>query len=701
MDYMNLILDMIHSSKYRGLNVEGFKRAFSIETSKDLTALMKSLNQLENEYLIIQNEKDQYFPLDKLGYFVGVLKKNPKGFGFVENGEISIYANRYEIAKLMDGDEVLVRIIHNPDESVECEVVKVISHSKHTVIGVIKKRNSRTWFLPDTPMPNQKFKITNLKDFKLVNDTKVQLYIESFGKILNCKILQILGHKYDPGIDILSILLEHDIEPTFSKAVLNEANDINEKVLESDKIGRVDLTKELTITIDGEDSKDLDDAISIKKKGRNYELGVHIADVSTYVKAGSEIDKEAYKRSTSVYVVDRVVPMLPHILSNGICSLNENVERLTISCIMEINLIGEVVDYRIVPSVIKTKHRMTYTDVNKIIEKDIKTTKKYQDLVEMVEDGLQLSKILRKRKEKLGEIDFDKKESLLIMDRKGKVKDIVLRVRKEAERMIEDFMIAANECVATHTKHLQMPSIYRIHETPDPKKMREFASLSSMLGFPLKADVQHIYPKQLQTLLKQAKGSDSFDVLSTYMLRSMQKARYDRNCLGHFGLGLEEYTHFTSPIRRYPDLIVHRMLHKYYFHHVTSLDEIEKDETFIEEASIHVSKQERNAIEAERDVEDMKKCEYMEAYIGHKFHGVVSSITPFGMFIELENTIEGLVHITSLEDDIYEYDEQAKVLVGHLSARRYKMGQKVVVKVIDASKFKKQIDFEIVGGKEG
>lgn len=700
MDYMNLIMDMIHSTKYRGLDVDGFKQAFSIETSKELTALMKSLNQLENEYIIIQNEKNQYFPLEKLGYFVGELRKNPKGFGFVENGELSVYANRYEIAKLMDGDEVLARIIHNPDGSAECEIIKVISHSKHTVIGVIKKRNNRTWFLPDTPMPDQKFKIINLKDFKLVNDTKVQLYIEKFGKTLECKILQILGHKYDPGIDILSILLEHDIEPAFPKAVLNEANAVSETISEAEKVGRVDFTQELTITIDGADSKDLDDAISIKKKGRNYELGVHIADVSHYVRPGTATDKEAYKRSTSVYVVDRVVPMLPHILSNGICSLNENVERLTLSCVMEINLVGEVVDYKIVPSFIKTRRRMTYTDVNRIIEGDIKTRKKFKEIQEMVDDGLTLSKILRKRKEKLGEIDFDKKESKIIVNSKGKVKDIVLRERKEAERMIEDFMIAANECVASHTKHLQSPSIYRIHETPDPKKMREFASLSSALGFPLKADVQHVYPKQLQELLSKAKGADSFDVLSTYMLRSMQKARYDRNCLGHFGLGLEEYTHFTSPIRRYPDLIVHRMLRKYYFNHVTDLEEIHKDEEFIEEAGEHTSKQERNAIEAERDVDDMKKCEYMEDYIGHKFNGVVSSVTRFGMFIELENTIEGLVHVTSLKNDYYHYDEQAKALVGENTAHIYKMGQIVVVKVVDASKFRKQIDFEIVNGKE-
>ncbi|MDF9823956.1 ribonuclease R [Breznakia sp. PF5-3] len=696
MNYTNMILNTIQSNKYKGLDVNGFKEAFSVSSSQELTQLMKSLNRLEDEYIIIQNEKNQYFPLEKLGYFVGVLRKNPKGFGFVENDEMSIYANRYEIVKYLDGDEVLARIIHNRDDSIECEVIKVISHSKHTVIGVIKKKNNRTWFLPDTPMPNQKFKIRNLKDFKLVNDTKVQLYIEKFGKTLECTILQIIGHKYDPGIDILSILLEHDIEPAFPKGVLQEADQIKEEITEDDKKGRLDLRDELTITIDGEDSKDLDDAISVKRKGKNYVLGVHIADVSYYVKEGSLLDKEAYKRGTSVYVVDRVVPMLPHVLSNGICSLNEKVERLTLSCIMEINHHGEVVDYKIAPSYIKTTRRMTYTNVNLILNGNQKVQKKFDDLLEMLDDAKQLSMILRKRKDALGEIDFDKKESKILVDKQGKVKDIVLRERGEAERIIEDFMIAANECVAAHTKHLDMPSIYRVHETPDPKKMREFAHLVNTMGYTLKADVNHVYPKQLQQLLKQAHKDPSFDVLSTYMLRSMRKARYDQNCLGHFGLGLQEYTHFTSPIRRYPDLIVHRMLRKHYFNHVHNLEMIEKDEHFIDEASEHTSKMERNAVEAERDVEDMKKCEYMEAYINHKFDGVVSSITKFGMFVELENTIEGLVHISTLKDDVYHYDDRAKALIAQHSAKQYKMGQKVRVKVIDASKFKKQIDFEII-----
>lgn len=696
MEYMNMILDTVQSQKYKGMNVEDFKRAFHVESSEDFTALLKALNSLENEYIIITDEKDRYFPLERLGYFVGILRKNPKGFGFVENEDTSVYANRYEVKNIMDGDEVLARIHQDNEGRVECEIIKVISRNRNTLVGVIKKKDGRMWFLPDTPMPEQKFKIVNKDAFKMVNDTKVQVFIEKYGKTMHIRILQILGYKYDPGVDILSILLEHDIEPVFPKAVLDAAQQIPETV-EVDQIeGREDFRDTCIITIDGEDAKDLDDAIHIKKKGRNYELQVHIADVSHYVTEGSLVDKEAYKRSTSVYVVDRVVPMLPQLLSNGVCSLQEKVDRLTMSCVMEINLVGEVVDYRIVPSVIKSSHRMTYTDVNKILAGDLKVTRKYKDVQEMITLGLELSKILQKRKAKLGEIDFDKKESKILVDAKGRVKDIVLRERGDAERMIEDFMIAANECIASHTKHMQMPSMYRVHENPDPKKIREFANLSSALGYPLKADPQNIYPKQLQDLLVQAKGKENFDVLSTYMLRSMQKARYDMVNLGHFGLGLKEYTHFTSPIRRYPDLLVHRMLKRYYFKATTDLKQIEKDEAFLDEASEHTSKMERNAIEAERDVDDMKKCEYMERYIGKKFHGVISSVTRFGLFVELENTVEGLVHITSLEDDYYHYDQNAKALVGETSGIIYKMGQKVLIKVEDASKMRKQIDFVIV-----
>lgn len=697
MQYSQMILDVIHSNKYKGLDIEGWKSHFNIETSKQFTQLMKDLNIMEDECIVMRDFKERYFTLEMLGCFTGILRCNPKGFGFVENDEMSVYANKGEVSKALDGDQVLAKSIHNKDKSVECEIIRILKHSKQTIVGVIKKRDGKTWFLPDTPMIDRTFKITNTKDFKLVNDTKVQIYIDKFSNPLQCSILQILGHKYDPGIDILSILLDHDIEPTFPKGVMKEVNKIEEEISEADKEGRLDLTNELTITIDGDDSKDLDDAIHVKKIDGGYQLGVHIADVSHYVVANSEIDKEAYLRGTSVYVVDRVVPMLPHALSNGICSLNPKVERLTLSCIMDIDEQGRVFNYQIAPSFIKTKERMTYKNVNRMLAKDDKMCQRYSNIFDMIQLMEALSLIIRKKRHEQGNIDFNTRESKIIVDRKGKVKDIVLRERGESEQIIEDFMISANECVAAHVKFMDLPSIYRVHETPEPKKIREFAGVANSLGFKFKADVNHVYPKQLQQLLEKAEDSPSFPVLSTYMLRSMRKARYDVNCLGHFGLALDEYTHFTSPIRRYPDLIVHRMLRKYFFQADTNVNTMNKDIEWIEDAAIHTSKRERNAVEAERDVDDMKKCEYMEKYIGSKFDGVISSVTKFGLFIELENTVEGLVHISNMKDEYYRYEEVSKTLIGENSKNVYRMGQKVRVKVIDASRFKKQIDFEIIG----
>ncbi len=697
MDYKSILLDTVYSDKFnKGMSFDELVKLYGIKSSEDFKALLKAINELENEYVIIRDYRERYFLLETLGYFIGELRKNPKGFGFVENDDLSVYASRYEIAEYLDGDQVLARIIHNKDGSDECEIVKVIKHNFKLLIGVIKKKNRRTYFLPDKPMPGNQFKITNVNQHHLVNDTKVQVYIEKFGETLECKIVKILGHKYDPGIDILSILLEHDIEPTFPSQVINEVDKIEEEVSEDELKERLDLRNELTITIDGDEAKDLDDAISVKKIDKGYRLGVHIADVSFYVKAGSAIDKEALKRSTSVYVVDRVVPMLPHALSNGICSLNPKVNRLTLSCIMDINMQGEVIDYTIAPSVIKTTERMTYNNVNKILNGDAKAVKRYEHLVAMIDVAQELALVLRKRKQHSGQIGFDTPESVIKVDDLGRVISITPRVRQEAEMIIEDFMIAANECVASHTKHMELPSIYRVHETPELKKMRDFVHIAQTMGYQLKGSLDDLHPKQLQQLLNSAQGNDNYEVLATYMLRSMRKARYDANCLGHFGLALSEYTHFTSPIRRYPDLLVHRMLRKYYFQGNIDPQEIEKDENFIDEASDHTSKKERNAIECEREVDDMKKCEYMEQFIGQMFEGVISGVTKFGFFVALANTVEGLVHVSHLTDDHYNYDDNLKALRGERTNKLYQMGMKVKVRLIEANRFKKQIDFEII-----
>lgn len=695
-----LILDTIKSQKYKGYTISEFSRALNMEDSDSYKELAKTLNAMEGERVLARDKRERYFTSESLGYMTGILHMNPKGFGFVENDEESFYVSRDNMKLAMPDDKVYVKTFTAFDGRGECEVVEILEHAMKKIVGTIKIKGGERYFLADSFMNGRRVRITNYEEFRVVNGTKVLLEIDSYGQVLKCRIAKVLGHKNDPGVDILSILLENDIEPQFPESVMEAVKKIPETVREEDKENRRDLTNKTIITIDGEDAKDLDDAISVEKIENGYRLGVHIADVSHYVTERSAFDLEAYHRGTSVYVVDRVVPMLPHALSNGICSLNPKVERLTLTCEMDIDKKGEIMQYQIYPSFIKTTERMTYTKVNEILDGDETAIKEYQHIYELCQNMYALSKIIRKRRHTLGAIDFDAKEAKVIVNEKGKPVDIVLRERGEAERIIEDFMIAANECVATHMKWLEIPSIYRIHETPEPKKMREFARIAKTLKYQLKGNIQSIYPKQLQELLEEAKGHENYSVLSTYMLRSMQKARYDNKCLGHFGLALQEYLHFTSPIRRYPDLIVHRMLRKYAFEHNSDPKEMMSDEKRVEDCAIQASVRERKAVDAERAVDDMKKAEYMERYVGDVFVGYISGITKFGFFVELENTVEGLVHVSTLTDDHYVYDDFTKTLVGSRTANVYKMGQKVKVKCTNANRYKREIDFEILLPKQ-
>ncbi len=690
------IIELLNKQTYKGMNVKELSREVQCEDSASFTSLMKVLNELEHDHVVARDDHDRYFLSSRLGYVTGTLRMNPKGFGFVEDGENSYYIGRDHLGLGMDKDVVYARVWTNNDESVEGEVVEVITHHVEHLVGVVKVQQGRKYFLPDSEVINRRVKVTNFDEFKLVNDTKVLVKLDHYGKVLSGHIEKVIGYKYDPGVDILSILLEKNIYPQFSNAVMQEVEQVEEEVNVEELKNRRDLRNLLTITIDGEDARDLDDAISVEKLENGYRLYVHIADVSYYVREGSEIDKEAYQRGTSVYVVDRVVPMLPHALCNGICSLNPHVDRLTLTCMMEINREGTVENYQIFPSVIYSDERMTYTNVNKILNGDAKVQKKYPHLLQMCLHMKVLSGIIRRRRERLGAIDFDTKEAKIVVNERGKVKDIVLRERGEAERMIEDFMIAANETVASHMKWMEVPSVYRIHEAPEPKKMREFAKIAKTLGYTFQGGIQNVYPSQLQHMLNEARGKDNYSVLSSFMLRSMQKARYENQCVGHFGLALKEYLHFTSPIRRYPDLVVHRMLRKYVFETDTNTYHMKKDEKWCEGAAIQASERERNAIDAEREVDDMKKAEYMEAYVGDVFEGVISGITKFGIFVELENTIEGLVHIRSLNDDFYHFDDESHTLIGEHTANVYKMGQIVRVKCVGANRFKREIDFEIL-----
>ncbi|AEF24776.1 exoribonuclease R [Streptococcus parauberis KCTC 11537] len=504
-------------------------------------------------------------------------------------------------------------------------------------------------------------------------------------------VRDIVGHQGDVGIDVLEVLESMDIVSEFPDDVLAEANAIPDAPSDKDLIGRVDLRKEITITIDGADAKDLDDAIHIKKlENGNFELGVHIADVSYYVTEGSALNREAAERGTSVYVTDRVVPMLPERLSNGICSLNPNVDRLTQSAIMEIDMQGKVVDYQICQSVINTTFRMTYSRVNDMIAGDEEALDEFAPIVEAVQDMAVLHKILETMRVKRGALNFDTSEARIIVNDKGMPVDIVVRSRGIAERMIESFMLAANECVAEHFSKAKLPFIYRVHEEPKSEKLQKFLDYASIFGVQIKGTANKISQEALQDFMAKVEGQPGAEVLNMMLLRSMQQARYSETNHGHYGLAAEYYTHFTSPIRRYPDLLVHRMIRDY--SHVTE----EKKEHFaqvIPELAASSSRLERRAIDAERLVEAMKKAEYMEEHVGEEFDAIVASVVKFGMFIELPNTIEGLIHVTSLPE-FYNYNERNMTLQGEKSGIVFKVGQPIHVKLVKANKETGDIDFE-------
>ena len=509
------------------------------------------------------------------------------------------------------------------------------------------------------------------------------------------KIIKILGHKNDPGVDILSIVEKYSIETEFSDEVKEQVKKLPFEVSDEDRKGRKDLRDQVIFTIDGDDTKDIDDAISISKlENGHYVLGVHIADVSYYVKEGSPLDKEAMERGTSVYLVDRVIPMLPHALSNGICSLNPNVDRLAISCVMEYDGAGKLITYDIFESVIRSRIQMTYKKVNSILEnKGI--PEGYEPYVEDLKTMALFSSILRKTKLKRGYLDFDVDEAKILVDENGKPTDVVLRERGIGENMIEDFMIAAKECVASHIFYMNLPFIYRVHEYPKEEKLRSFLSFVSNLGYSIPGNIKDNKPTTVQHILNYLRDKDEFKILSSLLLRSMQKAIYLPQNLGHYGLASPCYTHFTSPIRRYPDTTVHRLLRTYLFENDLSSKTLHHWQEKLVYISDLASSRERASVDCEREVEDMKMAEYMEDHINQEYEGMISSVMSFGMFVQLDNMIEGLVSVKDMKD-YFIYDEDRMTLTGEKTHTVYTIGQRVKVRVIRASKEEKTIDFEIV-----
>lgn len=697
------ILEYLESNKQASVNelVTKLKK----ESSQDFRELVKVISLMERKHQIRFNDEGQIQLYQKKQTITlkGVFHAHKNGFGFVEleGEEDDLFIGRNDVHHAIDGDLVEVVITkvadRNKGTSAEAKIVDILEHSLKTVIGQLILDEEKPKYAGYIRSKNQKINqpIYVKKPSLVLEGTEIlKVNIEKYPSkkhdFFVATVLDIVGHINDPGIDVLEVLESMDIVSEFPEKVLDEANRISENLSEQDYHNRLDLRDELTFTIDGADAKDLDDAVHIKRlKNGNFELGVHIADVSYYVKEGTSLDKEALNRATSVYVTDRVVPMLPERLSNGICSLNPNVDRLTQSAIMVIDKRGKVVDYTITQTVIKTTFRMTYSDVNDIINGDEEKSRQYHRIVDSIHTMVDLHTILETMRLKRGALNFDTSEAKILVNKEGRPTDIVLRQRGIAERLIESFMLVANETVAEHFSTLNLPFIYRIHEEPKAEKVQKFIDYATTFGIRIYGTASSMSQETLQQIMESVKGEPYEEVLSMMLLRSMQQARYSENNYGHYGLAAKFYTHFTSPIRRYPDLLVHRMIRDYGH----SKEIAEHFQQVIPEIASQSSSRERRAIEAEREVEAMKKAEYMKEFVGEEFDGVVSSVVKFGLFVELPNTVEGLIHVTNLPE-FFHYNERTLTLKGEQSGVVFRVGQEVRIKLVRADKQTGEIDFE-------
>ena len=688
-------------------SVDELAAALGKESSKAFSSLVKTISQMERKHQIRFDDKGRIEIYEKKKKerltLKGVFHAHKNGFGFVtlNEEEDDLFVGRNDINHAIDGDTVEVVITKVADRikgtSAEAKIINILEHSLTSAVGQLVLDEEKPKYAGYIRSKNQKIsqpiyvkKPALVLDGTEVLKVTIDKYPSKKHDFFVASLVDVVGHVNDPGIDVLEVLESMDIVSEFSEKVLEEAERVPDAPTESDLAGRLDLREEITFTIDGADAKDLDDAVHIKRlKNGNFELGVHIADVSYYVKEGSELDKEALNRATSVYVTDRVVPMLPERLSNGICSLNPNVDRLTQSAIMEIDAKGRVVKHAITQTVIKTTFRMTYSDVNDIIAGNQEKAEQFKEIVPSIDSMVRLHEILESMRFKRGALNFDTNEAKIMVNKEGRPVDIVLRQRGIAERMIESFMLVANETVAEHFAKLNLPFIYRIHEEPKAEKVQKFIDYASSFGIRIYGTASSMSQQALQDIMEAVKDQPYEDVLSMMLLRSMQQARYSEHNHGHYGLAAEFYTHFTSPIRRYPDLLVHRMVRDY----GKSKEIAEHFEQVIPEIASQSSSRERRAIEAEREVEAMKKAEYMEEFVGEEFDGVVSSAVKFGLFVELPNTVEGLIHVTNLPE-FYNYNERTMTLQGEKSGVVFKVGQQIRIKLVRADKATGEIDFE-------
>lgn len=707
------LLAFMRETAYKPMTYQELEEHFGIHDAGEFKSFLKMLNRLEQAGEIILTRTHRYGVPERMDLVRGRLQAHAKGFAFLipedkEHPDVYVHAN--DLKSAMNGDTVLVRVSSKSvgGGKLEGEVVRIVNRAVTQVVGVFQHNETYGFVIADDKRINKDIFVP-LEGFGgAVDGEKVVVKIVEYPEGRSAavgQVVEILGHKDDPGVDILSIIRKHQLPEAFPDEVMAEAQDTPETIAEEEiaRQRRRDLRDKVIVTIDGEDAKDLDDAVHVERMPNgNIRLGVHIADVGYYVKENSALDQEAYQRGCSVYLVDRVIPMLPHRLSNGICSLNPKVDRFTLSCEMEFNEQMKVVSHDIYTSVIRTKERMTYTNVRKILqEEDPEVTERYADLVDTFKLMKELAMRLRDNRMRRGAVDFDFEESKVIVDENGKAIDIVKRERSIAEQIIEEFMLAANETVAEHFHWLKVPFIYRIHEDPDQEKLMNFMAFVANFGHSVKGSKgDRIHPRALQTLLENIQGTKEQTVISTMMLRSMKQAKYDAESTGHFGLAAEFYSHFTSPIRRYPDLVIHRVIREV-IEGGGALSEARQEylASRMQDIAQQSSERERIAVEAERDTEQLKKAEFMLDKVGEEFPGMISSVTSFGMFIELENTVEGLIRLSAMTDDYYHFHEQHMALIGERTSKIYRIGDEVKIRVARVNMDDHTIDFEMVDMK--
>ncbi|WP_368645926.1 ribonuclease R [Alkalibacterium putridalgicola] len=714
------IISFMKEQNEEALEVNEISEGLNRSGAKDFKKLVKAIAELEREDKVVLLQSGKFKLKEGSTAMTGRFSGTDRGFGFVtiEEYEQDIFIPPNATKSALNGDIVKVKVtqeaLPHKDKGPAGEVIEIVERGTEHVFGEfhpyndeeVKEKDLYGYVKPkNQKMPDLIVEIET-KGLRPVDGSIVQVEVTDFAhegetNHLRGIVTKTLGHKDEPGIEILTVVHKYDIPSEFPKAVTDEAEEVPDTISDDDLKGRKDLREEVIITIDGADAKDLDDAIQVKRlENGNYYLGVHIADVSHYVTENSPMDDEAFERGTSVYLTDRVIPMLPQRLSNGICSLHPDVDRLTLSCEMEIDQSGEVVDYTISPSVINNHYRMTYQAVNDILEEDDQERKEeYKEIVPMLKEMETLHNILEEKRVRRGSIDFDTREAKIQVDPTGFPVDILLRERGVGERLIESFMLSANETVSEHYAKQDLPILYRVHDKPDEGKMQRFIEFVSGFGINVKALKDSISPKKLQDILDKVDGTPEEGVISMLLLRSMQQAKYDVVPIGHYGLAAEYYSHFTSPIRRYPDLILHRLIHYY--------DEVGKGQKAksrwnakLPEIAERSSMTERRAVDAERETDEMKKAEYMSTKIGEKFEGVITSVTGFGLFVQLPNSVEGLVHISNMNDDYYEFNERELLLIGQRTGNTFRIGQSVEVLVTKADKESYEIDFELVEDEE-